>query len=274
MAGESSAADPGSASLASLATKAETTQSAASQGNQGAGAAASQGQAAWHSDLAGDVASKVQRFSSKEELAKAYINLESKIGAYPGDNASPEAKNEFYKKIGRPDSPDGYQLEAAQLPDGIEYAEGSDSRFKKACWEAGLSPAQAKALYKVATQEISDGYREALTDQAKSRDTASAELRKAWGKEYDTNLSLVGRVGARFAPPSLLKRWDDTGIGNDPDHMAFLASIGRAMSEGTLQGGMGPGPGAGNGRVDSAAIERGEAWRLFPNTPQLRPKGR
>jgi len=263
--------DPNSASLASQAVKAETTQGISGSANQAAGAT-TQGKT-WVDDLPKELASRVSKFQSPEELAKGYVNLETKVRGWPGDDATEEAKQEYYKRVARPDTPDGYQLDAVPLPEGIEYAEGSDARFKKACHEAGLSPAQAKVLYKVATQEIADGYRDALSEQAKARDTATQELRKTWGKEYDANLALVGRVGARFAAPSLLKRWDDSGIGNDPDHLAFLAQIGKAMSEGTLQGGTGAG-GNGEQPLTQEAIQRGEAWRAFPNTPQLRPKGR
>jgi hypothetical protein len=263
--------DPNQVSLASQAVKAETTQGTQGSANQNAGAA-TQGKS-WVDGLPKELASRVSKFQSPEELAKGYVNLETKVRGWPGDDATEEAKQEYYKRVARPDTPDGYQIEAVPLPDGIEYAEGSDARFKKACHEAGLSPAQAKTLYKVATQEIADGYRDALAEQAKGRETASQELRKTWGKEYDSNLALVGQVGARFAAPSLLKKWDDSGIGNDPDHLAFLAQIGRSMSEGTLQGGSGMGN---NGIQQSAAetIQSGEAWKFFPNTPQLRPKGR
>lgn len=263
--------DPAPGSLASQAVQAaSTTPETAGGANQSQTATAPQGKQ-WHESLPKDIAARVSKFTSHEELAKGYVNLETKVRGWPGDDATEEAKQEYYKKVARPDAPDGYQIEAAPLPDGSAYPEGSDSRFKKACWEAGLSPAQAKLLYKTATQEIADGYREAVADQGKARETAMQTLRQAWGKEYEPNLALMGRVGARFAPPSLLARWDESGIGNDPDHIGFLVSIGKAMSEGTLQGGMGPSSRA-NAPVDAQAIERGEAYRAFPNTPQFQPQ--
>jgi hypothetical protein len=261
--------DSAPVSLASEATKtASTTPEVRGGDNQSQ--AAAQGKP-WHDGLPKEIVAVVGKFTSKEELAKGYVNLQTKVHGWPGDDATEEAKQEYYKRVARPDSADGYQIEAAPLPDGSAYPEGSDSRFKKACWEAGLSPAQAKLLYKTATQEIADGYRDEVAGKKKALETATQTLRQAWGKEFEPNLALMGRVGARFAPPSLLKRWDESGMGNDPDHIAFLVSIGHAMSEGTLQGGMGPSSRS-SGTVDAQAIERGEAYKAFPNTPQFRPQ--
>ena len=78
-------------------------------------------------------------------LAKSFVNAQSMIGkdkiALPGQHSSPEEWNEVYTRLGRPEDPDGYQLE---LPD--DSSEELVGWYKKAAHDLGLNNIQAQKL--------------------------------------------------------------------------------------------------------------------------------
>ena len=78
-------------------------------------------------------------------LAKSYVNAQSMIGAdkiaIPGKHATDEDWGEVYRRLGRPDSPEGYEL-TNELPEGAEASDDLLSWFKGAAHDAGLTPQQ------------------------------------------------------------------------------------------------------------------------------------
>ena len=59
-------------------------------------------------------------------LAKSYVNAQSMIGAdklaIPGKHATDDDWSDVYAKLGRPDSPDAYELNN-QVPEGVELSQ-------------------------------------------------------------------------------------------------------------------------------------------------------
>ena len=79
-------------------------------------------------------------------LAKSYVNAQSMIGAdkvaIPGKHATDDDWGEVYRRLGRPDEPEGYQLDN-NPGEGIEPNEQMLQWFMGAAHEAGLSGAKA-----------------------------------------------------------------------------------------------------------------------------------
>ena len=59
-------------------------------------------------------------------LAKSYVNAQSMIGAdkvaIPGKHATDEDWGEVYRRLGRPDTPDGYELNN-EMPEGAQSSD-------------------------------------------------------------------------------------------------------------------------------------------------------
>jgi hypothetical protein len=94
---------------------------------------------------------KLARFKTENDLGKSYLELEKRLGAsvvLPGKNAKPEDVEAFYEKLGRPKSPDGYELDPVFLPDNVSQTDPGNKEFRKIAHEIGLSKVQAKALNK------------------------------------------------------------------------------------------------------------------------------
>lgn len=87
-----------------------------------------------------------------EDVLKSYTELEKSIGKpkydIPASDAAPEVLADYYKKMGVPDAPEGYALEApAEYPEHMgEYMKDTLGEFAKVAHDAKMTPAQAKAV--------------------------------------------------------------------------------------------------------------------------------
>lgn len=155
-------------------------------------------------------------------LAKSFVDTQSYLGnaiRIPGENAgeddrkafyeklttkvpgliptpdpeNPEAMNALFKRMGRPDDPNGYEV-----PEGVEPEKVAD--FAKMAHELGLNKAQFKKIVGSLGQA-------AATRQEQNQQEHQKELRalkQEWGITYEDNMELVGAVlQGTGAPPEL-----------------------------------------------------------------------
>lgn len=174
------------------------------------------------------------------ELGKYIKELKSftgKKGDIPKEDASQEEWDAFYSKLGRPESPEGYdfamndefkQLVGAEAP----FFESAIEGFKEQAYALGASPEKAEALIdwyldKVATQ-INES-REAMNEFNEKQD---AELRKEWGANYDglydANKAMLKRFGA---DQDTINELDSSGVLRNPVLAKTLAKINKEFAD-------------------------------------------
>lgn len=118
----------------------------------------------------------------------------------PGKDATPEQWGEFYAQLGRPETPEGYEL---PLP------EGDDGAFAKQVapllHKHGLSAEQAKGLAgdwneMVASMAKQDAEAQAAHNaQMHAKNTAeAASLKTEWGQQHDANMEFARRAVRQF----------------------------------------------------------------------------
>lgn len=134
----------------------------------------------------------------KDQVAET-TRLQQEALRVPKDDAPKEEWDKFYAKLGRPESPDGYQL---KLPDGmpkdLPYDEAFAGKFKAWAHETGLPPRAAQALH---DRYVSEQIEIAKAQQERHEQavaSATEALEKAWGKQgsetFNTNVALAQRV--------------------------------------------------------------------------------
>lgn len=175
------------------------------------------------------------KFKNPGEVAQAYVNLEQHLGKRfepPGEDATPEARAEWRKKTGVPDTVEGY--ENPTIPEGVTLDDGLVSNFKKRAHEIGISGRDAKALMEwFVSEEIArSSAMESQTAEAKAN--ALADLKKKWGAAADQNIAYCQRAINDYGGADLVAALNETGAGNDPRVIQFLAKIGRTMGEHNL----------------------------------------
>jgi len=142
---------------------------------------------------AGEDEKLAEKFTSIGALAKSYRNLEQMLArqdriAVPAEGASEEEVAAFYAKLGRPESPEGYEL---AVPEELKEFEALRSEeevkaFQKVAHEAGLTPKQAQAVAQMHYSQVQGALAQLEEAQTKARDEAVAELAKGWGTSAES----------------------------------------------------------------------------------------
>jgi len=125
----------------------------------------------------------------------------------PSEDATPEEKATFLKKLGLPDSPDVYATKPKDLPKDFEWDEGLAKEFNKIAHESGILPHQMEKIIS----------RFAQVEMGRASDTAAAakaafeaekkELSEAWGDRYSTNEATATRMAQSVGLPLDTKQW-------------------------------------------------------------------
>lgn len=120
----------------------------------------------------------------------------------PGKDATPEQWAEFYGKIGRPETPDAYELPLPEGDDGAFAKEMAPILHKH-----GITAEQAKGLAgdwnaMVAAQQQQVEAAEAAAAKAQHvKNTAeAAALKTEWGQQFDANMHHAKQAVQQFLP--------------------------------------------------------------------------
>ena len=195
----------------------------------------------WHSGMDQDTLSwlenrgitKLNEQDALKNLASGFRNAEKFIGT-PADKllkipdfqkASREELDGFYSKIGRPESPDKYELD---VPEGqpTDFADWAKSQFHA----LGLSNSQAKALSQKWNEYVAQQQGK-MTEQsqAKAREE-EASLRQEWGGAYDNQLNLARNAAQAFGVDAAELDRLESAMGY-AGVMKFMARLGARMGE-------------------------------------------
>jgi hypothetical protein len=197
-------------------------------------------------------AAQYANFKDLPSLLKSYSHAQKMLGGkanavqIPGEDATPEEKTEFFRKIGVPEDTKEYTVKPNNLPEGAAWDSDAIGKFNEIAHSNGVTP---KAM-----NEIISAYAEyatVMTEKAALADKAQNDAnRKAladeWGAKYDSNLALAKRaaqsVGADlnspgFSDPAVVKAFqrlashisDDRLVTSDSPATAMIGKA-RAMS--------------------------------------------
>ena len=183
-------------------------------------------------NLPGELANEpsLRNFDSIDQLAKSYVHAVKKLGV-PGEElvrvSSEGDKSEIYDKLGRPETPDGYQFEG-NAPD----------HFKQAAHHIGLNQEQANLLANYLGQMGQADQKRMQGEYEQEQLNYQQEMQKEFGDNYIKNVELARRAFLQFGDNDTLKFLEQTGVGNHPGVVKAFAKIGTALSEdGTLMPG-------------------------------------
>lgn len=172
-------------------------------------------------------------FKDPKDLAKSWVNAQKLIGkdklVLPGKNATPQDWEQVFDKLGRPKSPEGYNIPTDYAPPELTSPEGLRD-YQGIAHKLGLMPAQAEGLYKWwADQQI--GVMNQMEEQNTNlqKETEST-LRKEWGYAYESKLKDANRVIRQFNSEEDAQ-YIQGKFGNDPVMIKFLTRMGGKIAE-------------------------------------------
>ena len=167
----------------------------------------------WRAGLPDDLKAheSIVPFKTVGDFAKAHIETAGKLKEAEGklgtsipklsENATPEERDKFFNSLGRPEKPDGYQLEG-----GDKAKEEALAPWKADFHELGLTAAQAKGLKAKWDGRINQIVEAHNAKVQKEIADTSAALKTELGDKYDASIALASR---------LWKQWGKTEVDFD-----------------------------------------------------------
>jgi len=159
-------------------------------------------------------------------LAKSYINAQQLIGAdklAAPKNPSEEQLSEIYNYLGKPETPDAYEVAV----DGNIITEEAANSYKDVAHKLNLTPQQASGILEYYKGLATSTQEQAVQEIEYQREQVENDLKKEWGQAYEQKISSAGQVIKEYGNPEMLE-WqlaDGTKLGNHPEFIKAFANI-------------------------------------------------
>jgi hypothetical protein len=198
------------------------------------------------------------KYPSVGDLVAAHKGVMGKA-VIPGADATAEAKAEFRKALGVPDTADGYQFDPKPV-EGLTRIDSLEASFRKIAHDNGLTPKQAEAAlqgyYDIVGSAWTENQKAAAEKKAENdrkrveQDTA---LKSLWGDKHDANVAAVESVFTRPELAEAKTLFEGMGVWDHPSVRRMLFT----MAERTLSDSFPDSQGAGG----SGGLKPGEAHK-------------
>lgn len=267
-AGGAGGGDGGAAAAAAAA--AEAAKGAGGAGGQGGGQQQQQSQASWRDGLSDGLRdhAALKGFGSIDDLAKEHVNLQGLIGRKgvipPAADAGEEAWGKFYNELGRPASPDKYDLGDFKPPEGLPWSAETQGVMMGVLHKAGLNNAQVRAVLDGYGQSMQAQYQGMQAELDRQLETTRTALKKEWGGDFDTKVALGTQAAAALFGDQLdtvraMRMADGSMLLDNPLIVKAMVKAGESIGGETL--GLGKGGGAAD-PLRSAAAAKAEIERI------------
>ena len=183
---------------------------------------------AWTSQI-GDVLKndgakeKFSKFEKLSDLAKSYLELEAKTGnsiAKPGENASDDEREAFYRALGKPETADKYSVKGDDV-----------AAFREMAFKANLTDEQAQKLF-VSMQELgknTQAQMQANFDQQAKQ--TQADLAAEYGDKYPEKIEMLKRGIKAYGGDVVGAKLQKAGLLADKDIVKLFINLGEQAAE-------------------------------------------
>mgnify|MGYP001287459201 CR=1 FL=1 len=176
----------------------------------------------------------LDNFNNMEDFVKSYLHAQKLVGAdkipVPNKHATDEDWNEVFKRLGAPDSPEGYQY---NLKDQ-EMDTGQLQQFNQTAHRLGLLPKQAEGLIKF-YNELNGNIASNQEDQAAEAQLATeTELKKEFGPTYTKRLDQAKKLATETLGNEMLNNTvlkDGTRLGDSVEVIKAFSMLADKLSE-------------------------------------------
>lgn len=221
-------------------------------GGEGAGAASGSAEAAgttagagqawnWKSNLRTDLRESPLSVKFEDtpdglnKMTESYANLEKLLGhekvPIPKDVNDVEGWSRFSKAMGIPDTPEGYGLPDANLPESMKGMTMDKATFAKFMHEQKVHPSAVKGLWEAYQKTNIEAYQQAMTKHQEVMTKTVNALKSEWGDAYLGNVELGQMVINKFSDDKDTNDYLTAMLSQDPRGVKFLAKIGSNFAE-------------------------------------------
>lgn len=210
----------------------------------------------------------LQSINDVGNLGLSYVNAQRLIGADKiplPKNPTEDDLNNIYSKLGRPEQPSGYAIQA----DGQILTETDVNTYTDIAHKLGLSKTQASGILDYYRSSIQQTTEAMSKDSEQQRQQIEQSLKAEWGADYDAKVTQANRAVADIAGQDLLDMTlqDGTKVGNHPafikafsNFAAFKNSVTKedTISENSVNYRMSPADA--QSRIDSIMNDKSHAY--------------
>jgi len=168
----------------------------------------------------------LQSINDVGNLGLSYVNAQRLIGAdkipLPKNPTEDDLSN-IYSKLGRPDEPSGYAIQA----DGQILTEGDVNTYTDIAHKLGLSKTQANGILDYYRSSIQQTTEAMSKDSEQQKQQIEQSLKAEWGADYDAKVTQANRAVSDIAGEDLLQMvlQDGTKVGNHPAFIKAFANF-------------------------------------------------
>lgn len=177
-----------------------------------------------------------------ENLARSYVNAQRLIGAdkIPMPvNPTEEDLDKIYSRLGRPDTPQDYQIAA----DGNVITEERAAEYADIAHNLRLTPAQAQGVLEYYRSAVQNDLDSSAQANEAAIEQSMSQLQSEWGAKYESNIEAAQKAVDQFEAGNImeLQLADGSKLGNHPDVIRAFARVAEfrqsATSEDTISEG-------------------------------------
>ena len=196
------------------------------------------------------------KFKTSADLAKAYKSGAEKWGApqelirLPKADADPAMWDSVYKQLGRPDTPDKYELKG---PEGLKINPKMESVARAAFHKNGVSAKAAAEIFKEIVGGEKAEYDAIIAERKTQQATTETTFKSKWGEKYPEEMKGAVTVFGKLFTPALQKKFTAAGFDSDPDMVSAMHALSKTISFNEDK--MLSGNGGGQSNRDLATVE-------------------
>ncbi len=175
---------------------------------------------------------------------ESYRNLEKFAGGskslleVPGPDADEAKLGEFYNRLGRPESPDKYDL---KTPEGADPE--LTGWFKQTAHKYGLTAKQAASLYDDWNQMAVGKGEAMMADAQQNSEKEIAALKKEWGQGFEKQIDMGKRAVTALGFNEQQLSAYEAKLGT-AEMLKLFSTLGSKMGEDSFEGGERTGSGS------------------------------
>ena len=186
----------------------------------------------------------LQNFQDMDGFVKSYLHSQKLVGSdkipVPNKFATDEDWNEVYKRLGKPESPDGYKY---NLPKESKLDDDSLKAFSATAHQLGLLPKQAEGIINYYNELANASEVDTNAKAETARTESEKTLRKEYGSAYKHRIHAAknlasSTLGNEFLSNTILQ--DGSKLGDNPIVVKAFAELASQISEDTMVKGEAP----------------------------------
>jgi hypothetical protein len=185
-----------------------------------------------HDKLKGDDGKWLGQGQIVREFVEDFATKRDRLVEVPGEAATPEERQQFYNRLGRPDSPAGYNLaKPDDWPSTVPWSAEGAQKFAERAFKAGLSKEMAEAQFNEYAGDLRKGYITELRAGDDRQIEWDTQIRDTYKDGTDKALVTADRAMNLLGDPSVASALKEAHLDRHPGIVRMLNNAWNTIGE-------------------------------------------